>query len=88
MPSMPLPEPWTIVAAVSLSTAGLLVLGCCALLVYRQVLALSRELDAGARRISGAARDLEQAAGPVARYAGELVPGRSTPFTYGGSGSA
>ncbi len=83
MPSMPLPEPWTIVAVVSLSTAGLLVLAGCALLVYREVLALSRELDAGARRISTAARDLEQAAGPVARQAGELAPARSTPFTYG-----
>ena len=83
-----MPLPWTIVAVVSLSTAGLLVLGWCALLVYRQVLALSRELDAGARRISGAARNLEQAAAPVARRAGELLPGRSTPFTQGGSGSA
>ena len=88
MRAMPLPMPWTIVAAVSLSTAGLLVLGWCAVLVYRQVLALSRELDAGARRISGAARNLEQAAGPVARRAGELLPERSTPFTQGGSASA
>jgi hypothetical protein len=80
--------PWTVVAVVALSTAGLLVLGWCSLLVYRQVAALSRELDAGARRISGAARNLEQAAAPVARRAGELAPGRILPFTEGGSGSA
>ena len=66
--------PWMIVAAVGLCTAGLLVLGWCALLVHRQVLVLSRELDAGARRIAGAAADLERAAEPVARRAGDLVP--------------
>ncbi|MHA6764419.1 hypothetical protein [Streptacidiphilus sp. PAMC 29251] len=79
---------WTVVAVVSLSTAGLLVLGWCALLVYRQVLALSRELDAGARRISGAARNLEHAGAPLARRGGEMAPGRSLPFTEAGSGSA
>lgn len=66
--------PWMILAAVGLCTAGLLVLGWCALLVYRQVLALSRELDRGAGRIAGAAANLERAADPVARRAGDLVP--------------
>ncbi|MFC1407863.1 hypothetical protein ACEZCY_01055 [Streptacidiphilus sp. N1-12] len=80
--------PWTVLAAVSFSTAGLLVLAGCALLVHRQVLALSRQLDAGARRIAGAARGLEQAGSPVARRAGELAPGRILPFTEDGSGSA
>ncbi|MFC1421211.1 hypothetical protein ACEZDE_31890 [Streptacidiphilus sp. N8-3] len=80
--------PWTVLAVVGLSTAGLLVLGWCALLVYRQVLALSRELDAGALRVATAARSLEQAAEPVARRAGELLPGRSSPFTQGGPGRA
>ena len=65
--------PWMIVAAVGLCTAGLLVLGWCALLVYRQLLALSRELDAGAGRIAGAAANLERASEPVARRAGDLV---------------
>ena len=77
-----------IFAAVGLSTAGLLVLGWAAVLVYRQVVALSRELDAGARRLSAAARNLEQAGGPVARRAGETAPGRILPFTEPGSGSA
>ncbi|MFC1443621.1 hypothetical protein ABUW04_35840 [Streptacidiphilus sp. N1-10] len=66
--------PWMIVAAVGLCTAGLLVLGWCALLVHRQVQLLARELDAGARRIAGAAASLERAAEPVARRAGDLVP--------------
>jgi hypothetical protein len=72
---------WTLVAAVSLSTAGLMVLAWSGALVYRQVAALSRELDAGARRVAGAARNLEQAAAPVARRAAEKATEGILPFT-------
>lgn len=79
---------WMLVAVVGLSTAGLLVLGWCSLLVHRQVAALCRELDAGARRVAAAARDLEQAGTPVIRKAGEMAPGRILPFTGGETGRA
>ena len=80
--------PWMIIAAVGLATAGLLVLGGLAVRVYREVLVLSRELDAGARRISGAVRSLEFAAEPVARRAGEAAPKDRSPFIREDSESA
>jgi hypothetical protein len=69
--------PWVIVSVVGLATAGLLVLGWLAVRVYVEVARLSRELDAGARRIAQAASALERAAEPVARRAGAL--GHSEP---------
>jgi hypothetical protein len=84
---------WMIFATVGLSTAGLLVIGRSALLVHRQVLALSGELDEAARRLAGAARGLELASVPVARWSGamssgEAAPSGTLPFTRGGSGRA
>jgi|GEM_PF-3311941 len=67
--------PWVIEGAVALATAGLLVLGVLAVRVYRDVTQLSRELDAGARRMATAAGSLERAAEPLARRAGEVVRG-------------
>lgn len=65
--------PWVIMAAVALATAGMLVLGWLGVRVYRDVLRLSREIDVGARRVAGAAADLERVAEPLARRAGELA---------------
>ncbi|MEZ0094721.1 hypothetical protein [Streptacidiphilus sp. EB129] len=77
--------PWTIIAAVTLATAGLLVLGWFALAAFHEVRALARELDASARRISLAARGLEGAAESVARRAGDLTAVRSPSFIQDGS---
>ncbi|MEZ0067490.1 hypothetical protein ABIA32_003503 [Streptacidiphilus sp. MAP12-20] len=58
---------------IGLTTAGLLVLGCLAVLAYREVLALARALQRGADRIGRAGREVEVAAEGVARLGGELA---------------
>jgi hypothetical protein len=67
--------PWLIEAVVALATAGLLVLGCLGVRVYRDVCRLSRALDTGARRVALAAGGLEAAAEPLARASGEALRG-------------
>ncbi|WP_051944344.1 hypothetical protein [Streptacidiphilus rugosus] len=58
---------------IGLTTAGLLVLGCLAVLAYREVVALARALQRSAERIAGAGREVELAAEAVARKGGELA---------------
>ncbi|MDH6127073.1 hypothetical protein [Kitasatospora sp. GP82] len=53
---------WTIVAAVLLATAGLLVLGVLACRLWLNVRALAREVDAASRALASAAGELT---GPV-----------------------
>ncbi len=52
---------WTLVAAVLLSTAGLLVLGLLAVRLWLDVRALAREVDTASRTLAAAAGDLAQA---------------------------
>ncbi|MFB7668736.1 hypothetical protein ACFC1R_33255 [Kitasatospora sp. NPDC056138] len=49
---------WTIVAAVLLATAGLLVLGALACRLWLDVRALAREVDAASRALAAAATEL------------------------------
>jgi len=49
---------WTVVAAVLLSTAGLLVLGVLACRLWLDVRALAREVDTAAAALAAASREL------------------------------
>ncbi|MFC5909890.1 hypothetical protein [Streptacidiphilus monticola] len=61
--------PWNILAAVTLATAGLLVLGVLGLRAWAEAQRLSRTLDACARRLAGSGRDVERSAEQLARQA-------------------
>ncbi|WP_344438738.1 hypothetical protein [Kitasatospora nipponensis] len=53
--------PWTLVGAVALATAGLLVLGVLAMRLWLDVRGLAREVDTATRSLAGAAEELDRA---------------------------
>ncbi|MFE0460122.1 hypothetical protein ACFW1A_12830 [Kitasatospora sp. NPDC058965] len=54
--------PWTLMAAVGLATAGLLVLGVLAVRLWADVRALARQVDGASRALAAAGEELARTA--------------------------
>jgi hypothetical protein len=52
--------PWTVVGAVALATAGLLVLGVLGMRLWLDVRGLAKQVDGAARALAGAAEELDR----------------------------
>ncbi len=68
---------------VGLTTVGLMVLGICAVLAYREVVLLGRALSRSAERVARAGAEVEREAEVLSRHGGGLAFTAVTPSVQG-----